>query len=300
MSDFDIGNFPVPRLLTIVADLLTSMCITNDRIPSTHLSVFDSRAVPPILITDYMTRILKYTPYSNQVLLCMLIYFDRIAENQENTITLHSHNIHRFIIAGIVIATKSTSDIYYKNARYAKVGGITVEELNHLEWAFLKLCDFRVHVALDELQQYANQIWQLALSKRQQQRQQQQQQQDIIIPNTIATNTTISPSSPAPVQFPVTTSHPSASSMSLPLTPPYDGTAITTTATNIANTGRTTCVTKPFLSPTDEQHHQPHPLRVASAAEPVTSSSSSLKSSTTRQGRRPLRSHPYRHTTISR
>ncbi|CAO3593192.1 unnamed protein product [Absidia cylindrospora] len=255
MSYFDIGNFPVPRLLTIVADLLTSMCITNNRIPL-HIS----RSL--------------------------------ILSRQYHHAT--SHNIHWFIIAGIVIATKSTSDIYYKNSRYAKVGGITVEELNHLEWAFLKLCDFRVHVGLDELQPYANQIWQLALSKRQQQQQQQQQEQDIIIPNTIATNTTISPSSPAPVQFPVTTSHPSGSSMSLPLTPPYDGTTITTAA----NDGRTTFVTKPFLSPTEEQHHQPQSLRVST--EPVTSSSSSLKSSTTRKGRLQQRSHPYRHITIAR
>ncbi|KAI8093834.1 cyclin-domain-containing protein, partial [Halteromyces radiatus] len=154
----NIATFPVPRLLKLVANILTSICRSNDRIPCTPMSVFHSRAVPHIQIADYMTRILKFTPYSNEVLLCMLIYFDRIADSKTNAITLNSLNIHRFIITSIVIATKSTSDIYYRNSRYAKVGGITLQELYHLELEFLKLCDFRVHVPLEQLQHYADQV----------------------------------------------------------------------------------------------------------------------------------------------
>jgi hypothetical protein len=102
MTHFDIATFPVPRLVQIVADLLSSICQTNDRLPSYNrkLSVFDSRAAPHILLRDYLDRILKYTPYTNEVLLSMLIYFDRLAESKTNAITLNSLNIHRFIITG--------------------------------------------------------------------------------------------------------------------------------------------------------------------------------------------------------
>ncbi|KAI9299302.1 hypothetical protein BJ944DRAFT_55206, partial [Cunninghamella echinulata] len=68
-------------------------------------------------------------------------------------------------LISIVVATKSTSDIYYRNSRYAKVGGISIEELFRLEFELLELCDYSIHVPLDELQNYANQLWNLTLQK---------------------------------------------------------------------------------------------------------------------------------------
>ncbi|KAG1452911.1 hypothetical protein G6F56_007700 [Rhizopus delemar] len=58
----------------------------------------------------------------------------------------------------IVIASKFTSDIFYSNSRYAKVGGITLQELNQLELQFLFSVGFRLHVTLEDLQEYADQL----------------------------------------------------------------------------------------------------------------------------------------------
>ena len=71
---------------------------------------------------------------------------------------IDSFNVHRLIIAGVTVASKFFSDVFYTNSRYAKVGGLAVHELNQLELHFLLLNDFRLTIPMSELQQYANQL----------------------------------------------------------------------------------------------------------------------------------------------
>lgn len=71
---------------------------------------------------------------------------------------IDSYNIHRLIIAGVTVASKFFSDVFYTNARYAKVGGLAVHELNQLELHFLLLTDFRLMVHVAEIQQYGDQL----------------------------------------------------------------------------------------------------------------------------------------------
>ncbi|ATY63150.1 cyclin-dependent kinase complex component [Cordyceps militaris] len=66
-----------------------------------------------------------------------------------------SFNIHRLIISGVTCASKFFSDVFYTNSRYAKVGGLPLAELNHLELQFLILNDFRLAIPVEELEGYA-------------------------------------------------------------------------------------------------------------------------------------------------
>ncbi|KAI0021662.1 cyclin-domain-containing protein [Xylariomycetidae sp. FL0641] len=69
-----------------------------------------------------------------------------------------SFNIHRLIIAGVTCASKFFSDVFYTNSRYAKVGGLPLAELNHLELQFLLLNDFRLSVPVEDLEAYATML----------------------------------------------------------------------------------------------------------------------------------------------
>ncbi|KAK9452903.1 cyclin-domain-containing protein [Dipodascopsis uninucleata] len=73
---------------------------------------------------------------------------------------MDSYNIHRLVIAGVTVASKFFSDVFYKNSRYAKVGGLPLEELNRLELQFLLLSDFRLAIPLEELQRYGDMLLQ--------------------------------------------------------------------------------------------------------------------------------------------
>jgi hypothetical protein len=61
--------------------------------------------------------------------------------------TLSSLTCHRFIIASITVASKGLCDVFCTNNLYARVGGISVTELNLLEREFLQAIDWRLMVS---------------------------------------------------------------------------------------------------------------------------------------------------------
>lgn len=132
---------------------------TSSATPPTR---FHARALPTIDIFSYLSRILRYCPCSNECFLSLLVYFDRMSKNQlartGRPFSIDSYNIHRLIIAGIMVSSKYFSDVYYTNTRYAKVGGLPVSELNSLELEFLVLNDFNLSVPISDLQRYGDQL----------------------------------------------------------------------------------------------------------------------------------------------
>mgnify|MGYP002378578721 CR=1 FL=1 len=136
-----------------------------------NVLAFHGTNVPGISLHAYLARVLKYCPVTNEVFLSLLVYFDRIAkkannfkkkkedeseDSPEQLFVMDSYNIHRLIISGITVSSKFFSDIFYKNLRYAKVGGLPLEELNYLELQFLLLLDFKLMISVEDLQNYAD------------------------------------------------------------------------------------------------------------------------------------------------
>ncbi|KAF2034662.1 cyclin-domain-containing protein [Setomelanomma holmii] len=83
---------------------------------------------------------------------------DADAYNLSHFFVVDSFNIHRLVIAGVTCASKFFSDVFYTNSRYAKVGGLPLVELNHLELQFLLLNDFRLAVPLEEMEAYGTML----------------------------------------------------------------------------------------------------------------------------------------------
>ncbi|KAK5112918.1 hypothetical protein LTR62_003740 [Meristemomyces frigidus] len=78
--------------------------------------------------------------------------------NLAHFFVVDSFNIHRLVIAGVTCASKFFSDIFYTNSRYAKVGGLPLQELNHLELQFLLLNDFRLSIPVEEIEAYGTML----------------------------------------------------------------------------------------------------------------------------------------------
>ncbi|KAL1921388.1 uncharacterized protein VTP21DRAFT_11104 [Calcarisporiella thermophila] len=159
MAPFDLATFPVSSTVKLVSSLLECILKANNSLSPTSITHFHSRAIPSISVHAYLARILKFAPFPNEALLSVLVYFDRIAENRSNQgFIINSYNVHRLLIAAIVVASKYTSDLFYPNTRYAKVGGVSLLELNQLELEFLFLCNFDLYVPNEELQSYGEQL----------------------------------------------------------------------------------------------------------------------------------------------
>lgn len=81
-----------------------------------------------------------------------------LSQNGPTFLVVDSFNIHRLIIAGVTCASKFFSDVFYTNSRYAKVGGLPLAELNHLELQFLILNDFRLAIPVEDLEAYGTML----------------------------------------------------------------------------------------------------------------------------------------------
>lgn len=163
--------------------------MNNNNVYLNSVLSFRGKHIPQISLQHYFQRIQKYCPTTNDVFLSLLVYFDRISKRcnsnnnyttndndlqydmpakqqqqtqqtqQQQAFVMDSHNIHRLLIAGVTVSTKFFSDFFYSNSRYARVGGISLQELNHLELQFLVLCDFELLISVNELQRYADLLY---------------------------------------------------------------------------------------------------------------------------------------------
>ncbi|KAJ2500227.1 cyclin-like protein interacting with PHO85 [Coemansia sp. RSA 1972] len=154
---FDISHTPVSVTIAHMAELIDSVAQANHRVlgPIDDVTQFHSRAIPNISVHDYLERVAKFVCLENDSLLAVLVYIDRITRAQIHRPALapSPFNIHRMALAAIVIAHKFNSDIFFNNARYSKVGGIPLVEMNQLELELLFLAKFDLKVDIAELQQ---------------------------------------------------------------------------------------------------------------------------------------------------
>ncbi|KAI8332665.1 cyclin-domain-containing protein [Chlamydoabsidia padenii] len=139
----------------MISDMLGRLITHNDLIPLTpsNLTRFHSRIPPNITLSDYLRRIIKFTSIEKSCLLIILIYIDRVCERHPQ-FTISSLTVHRFLITATTLSSKALSDSYCTNSHYARIGGISTQELNALELELLTLIDWQLASTGVVLQQY--------------------------------------------------------------------------------------------------------------------------------------------------
>ena len=128
----------------------------NDEDHSTLIQDFFCKKHAQISINKYLKRFMKYSKPEPSTIIITLIYIDKICESSNLQLTIL--NIHRLLLACMVVALKYNEDDYYSNEYYAKVGGISLKELNQLEYNILILLDFNVFIDDALYENYENQI----------------------------------------------------------------------------------------------------------------------------------------------
>lgn len=149
------NDAPIDHLVVLIADMLERLIAHNDRIPLSpeSLTRFHSRSAPSISVIDYLRRIVRFTNVEKSILLVTLYNIDQICSRMP-IFTLSSLTCHRFIITSIAVSSKGLCDAFCPNNLYARVGGISVMELNLLEREFLSLNDWRLMCTRETLQEY--------------------------------------------------------------------------------------------------------------------------------------------------
>eukprot|EP00756_Hemistasia_phaeocysticola_P024899 Hpha_TRINITY_DN15976_c2_g7::TRINITY_DN15976_c2_g7_i1::g.73997::m.73997 len=107
-------------------------------------SIFDACEPPSIPFKAYLMRLARYTDCSPECYVLAVVYALRTRER------FTSKNIHRLMLAGLVIAAKWRDDFYFGHDYYSVVGGVSPAEMLRLELGLLEAMQWRTFVHLSE------------------------------------------------------------------------------------------------------------------------------------------------------
>ena len=123
--------------LRVLATALERVCNANIDMRSSSPTVFDAVSVPAMSVHCYLVRMHRYTKFDFVCFHVATWYLHRLGQiDPAYCPTLH--NIHRLLVAALLVASKATDDIFHANLFMAQCGGIGVTELNKLE---VELCE---------------------------------------------------------------------------------------------------------------------------------------------------------------
>ncbi|KAG5511436.1 hypothetical protein JKF63_07399 [Porcisia hertigi] len=136
-----------PYAFSALSFMMRMLCKLHkgEPIPS---SDFHSHCIPPMTVTMYVQRLVRYCACSGEALLCSFLLLLKYVFQSGHPVTIY--NAHRLLITSIVLGIKLRDDVYYSNVYYGRIGGISGREMNKLELLFLEKIDWETQVHEDE------------------------------------------------------------------------------------------------------------------------------------------------------
>lgn len=134
----------IAKIITEIVQENKSLDLSKEYLDIQRRLPFFSKIPASVNVFKYIDRIIKYTHVEESTFILALIYIDRICEY--NDIILTEQNIHRILFSSIILAIKINEDDYYSNSYYSKVAGVSVKELNNLEYEFVRLIRYNFFV----------------------------------------------------------------------------------------------------------------------------------------------------------
>ncbi|CAN6922245.1 unnamed protein product [Brassica oleracea var. botrytis] len=159
----------LPRVITLLASLLTKMIQKNEKPFHTRrnkfgfvnmdeeITMFHGSRAPSMNIQRYTERVHRYARCSPACFVAAFVYIIRYLERPgatSMTLRLTSLNVHRLLITSLLVAAKFLDRKCYNNAYYAKIGGVSTEEMNRLERTFLFDLDFRLNITAEMFEKH--------------------------------------------------------------------------------------------------------------------------------------------------
>ncbi|XP_059625297.1 cyclin-U4-1-like [Cornus florida] len=158
MAELENSDQIMPKVIAFLSSLLQRVSESNDLnrpLETQTISVFHGLTRPTISIQSYLERIFKYAHCSPSCFIVAYVYLDRFVQRQP-LLPINSFNVHRLLITSVLISAKFMDDMYYNNAYYAKVGGISTKEMNLLEVELLFGLGFHLNVTPTTFHTYSS------------------------------------------------------------------------------------------------------------------------------------------------
>ncbi|KAG2573721.1 cyclin-P4-1-like [Panicum virgatum] len=160
-----------PRVVGVLSALLERVVERNDAAadelaagdapaPAASLapaSAFRATERPDISVPSYMARIARFAGCSPACYVVAYVYLDRLlrrGQRRRAALAVDSYSVHRLLITAVLAAVKFMDDVCYNNAYFARVGGISLAEMNYLEVDFLFAVGFDLNVSPETFGRY--------------------------------------------------------------------------------------------------------------------------------------------------
>uniref|UniRef100_A0A0E0K318 Cyclin n=1 Tax=Oryza punctata TaxID=4537 RepID=A0A0E0K318_ORYPU len=150
----------MPRVVAALAGILERVAGRNDaattpaELAAAPASPFRAMTKPGISVRAYAARIARFAGCSPACYVVAYIYLDRLLRRSRRCLAVDSYSVHRLLITAVLSAVKFMDDIRYNNAYFAKVGGISLAEMNYLEVDFLFGVGFDLNVTPETFADY--------------------------------------------------------------------------------------------------------------------------------------------------
>ena len=131
------------ELLLLTAELLSDL-IEQEGAPCD--SIFNSSTIPNITLHDFLKRLHKYTHFSAECLVIAIVYIDRYNMGQPH-FSLSPLNVHKLLLASLLVATKFQDDFYYDNKAFEFAGGVNATHLHQLELELFSALGYSLFVS---------------------------------------------------------------------------------------------------------------------------------------------------------
>ncbi|KAH3756992.1 cyclin, N-terminal domain protein [Pelomyxa schiedti] len=105
----------------------------------------DDKGTPNVSVEWYLGRIVQYSGSTFSSMVASVVLIERALDSNPD-FRLTNGNIHRVVLASVLISSKFFEDQFYPNSYYARVGGVSDQEMNELELAFLALVRFDLYI----------------------------------------------------------------------------------------------------------------------------------------------------------
>ena len=115
-----------------------------------------SKNIPVLSLNKYLVRIMKYTECENNTLIVAYLYIIKLIEKE--SFVLGVNNAYRLLLGAAVLAKKVLEDIRLNNAYYCDIGGISVSELNMIEYSLFTRINFDVNLKMEDVNKVYSQV----------------------------------------------------------------------------------------------------------------------------------------------
>ena len=108
-----------------------------------------SKLIPALTLEKFLIRIMKYTEAENNTLIVAYLYIIKLIKIENFILSLN--NVYRLLLGATILAKKVLEDLNYNNIYYCEIGGLSVEELNNIEFNLFVRISFDVNPKKEEV-----------------------------------------------------------------------------------------------------------------------------------------------------